>query len=116
MAGSAKVQSSGLSGSSGASSSNEQAGGNGELATGAAVEPTGPVNASLSPAELDRVAGLDGAGAALLRRAAGERQLSTRAVQAVRRVARTVSDLRGLEEVDAEAVATALSLREGLDG
>ena len=109
-------ESSGLSGSCGASSSSAQAGANGELATGATVEPTGPVNASLSPAELDRVAGLDGAGAALLRRAAGERQLSTRAVQAVRRVARTVSDLRGLEEVDAEAVATALSLREGLDG
>ena len=71
-------------------------------------------NARLQSDELDAVAPLDPGPAELLRRAADGRQLSSRAVQSLRRVARTVADLAGRDRIDAEAMATALALREGL--
>ncbi|MGB0331739.1 MAG: YifB family Mg chelatase-like AAA ATPase [Planctomycetota bacterium] len=71
-------------------------------------------NARLQSDELDAVAPLDPRSAELLRRAADGRQLSSRAVQSLRRVARTVADLAGRDRIDAEAMATALALREGL--
>jgi len=71
-------------------------------------------NARLRSDELDAVAPLGRGPADLLRRAADGRQLSSRAVQSLRRVARTVADLAGRERIDTEAMATALALREGI--
>lgn len=81
-----------------------------------AAARSGTPNALLGPEDLDAVAPLDPDAARLLRRAAEERQLSSRAVQSLRRVARTVADLRGVERVDLGAVGAALSLRAGLGG
>src|SRR4030095_6087769 len=52
-------------------------------------------NARLGSTELRRVAALDGAGHALLERAAVRLGLSARALTRVRRVARTIADLAG---------------------
>ena len=52
-------------------------------------------NARLTSTELRRVAPLDGAGHALLERAAARLGLSARAITRVRRVARTIADLAG---------------------
>ncbi len=74
----------------------------------------GLCNARLQSDALDAVGPLDPQPADLLRRAADGRQLSSRAVQSLRRVARTVADLAGRDRIDAEAMATALALRDGL--
>jgi magnesium chelatase family protein len=68
-------------------------------------------NAALDAEELDRHAPLDGAGRALLERAARLRGLSARAVVALRRVARTLADLDERGAVSAEHLARALALR-----
>ena len=73
-----------------------------------------PLNRDLSGDELNAVAAIDQPTVDLLRRAAERRQLSSRAVQSLRRVARTVADLRGLDQIDPQAMATALALRDGL--
>ena len=70
-------------------------------------------NARLSADELDACAPLGHAARSLLARAAAENELSARAIQSVRRVARTVADLAGQNEVGAPALATALALRRG---
>ncbi len=75
---------------------------------------TSRVNGSLEGAELDAVAALSRGPADLLRRAADRHQLSSRAILSVRRVARTVADLRSLQQIDRRAMATALALRAGL--
>ena len=69
---------------------------------------------ALSASELDAVAALSQGPADLLRRAADRHQLSSRAILSVRRVARTVADLRSLQQIDRRAMATALALRAGL--
>lgn len=71
-------------------------------------------NGRLAPEELDRVAPLVGAARELLARAAEQRALSARAVQSLRRVARTVADLQDQAEVDGNCIAQALGLREEL--
>ncbi len=71
-------------------------------------------NAALSADELDRAAALDAESARLLASAAGRRALSARAVQSLRRVARTCADLDGAESVQSHHVAQALSLRANL--
>ncbi len=73
-------------------------------------------NAALLPAELDVVAPLDADALTLLQRAAEAQALSARAIQSIRRVARTVEDLQGQPgaartHVGAAALATALGLR-----
>ncbi len=71
-------------------------------------------NAQLSPGDLDRHASIDAEGRALLERSAARGSLSARALQAVRRVARTLADLDAAGEVGAEHIAEALGLRNGL--
>lgn len=68
-------------------------------------------NAELDARELDRVAPLAGAVRELVEKAAVRRGLSARAVQSLRRVARTLADLDDEEEVQAAHYAQALALR-----
>jgi magnesium chelatase family protein len=68
-------------------------------------------NATLSIDDLDRVAPLTRTSLDLVRRAAAANSLSARAVQSLRRVARTVADLEGRADVRPSDVATALALR-----
>jgi magnesium chelatase family protein len=68
-------------------------------------------NARLTSSELRRVAPLDGAGHALLERAAGRLGLSARAITRVRRVARTIADLAGSPAISAAHLAETLQYR-----
>ncbi|HEY7372246.1 MAG TPA: YifB family Mg chelatase-like AAA ATPase [Polyangia bacterium] len=68
-------------------------------------------NARLSSTELRRVAPLDGAGHALLERAAARLGLSARAITRVRRVARTIADLAGSAVIASGHLAEALQYR-----
>jgi len=68
-------------------------------------------NARLSSTELRRVAPLDGAGHALLERAATRLGLSARAITRVRRVARTIADLAGSATIASGHLAEALQYR-----
>jgi magnesium chelatase family protein len=68
-------------------------------------------NARLTSSELRRVAPLDGAGHALLERAAGRLGLSARAITRVRRVARTIADLAGSPAISAGHLAETLQYR-----
>lgn len=71
-------------------------------------------NAALRGADLDQHAPLDGAAMRLLGRAGEQRELSARAVQSLRRVARTVADVAGSEPIGESHWATALGLRAPL--
>ena len=68
-------------------------------------------NARLTSSELRRVAPLDGAGHALLERAAGRLGLSARAITRVRRVARTIADLAGSPAISTAHLAETLQYR-----
>ena len=68
-------------------------------------------NADLEASELDRVAGLDAEAQRLVLRAAKRQTLSARALQSLRRVARTLADLEDRHDVAAKHVAEALALR-----
>jgi magnesium chelatase family protein len=68
-------------------------------------------NARLSSTELRRVAPLDGAGHALLERAAARLGLSARAITRVRRVARTIADLAGSPAIATAHLAEAIQYR-----
>jgi len=68
-------------------------------------------NARLSSTELRRVAPLDGAGHALLERAAARLGLSARAITRVRRVARTIADLAGSPAIATIHLAEAVQYR-----
>jgi magnesium chelatase family protein len=70
-------------------------------------------NAELAPSELDRLVPLRGHVRELLERASVQGPFSARAIQALRRVARTLADLDAREEVAAEHMARALALRAG---
>ncbi len=74
----------------------------------------GVLNSMLDADELDRFAPLLGPARTLLERAARARSLSARAVQSLRRVARSVADLEGSEEARPEHLAQALALRTRL--
>ncbi len=71
-------------------------------------------NARLDADGLDRHAALDEACRSLLERAARARGLSARALQALRRVARSVADLEGEERITPAHMAQALSMRSKL--
>lgn len=75
-------------------------------------EQGGAPNAELDSRGLDAVAALGDEAAGLLERAARGAAMSARAVQSVRRVARTVADLAGERDVGVRAVGVALGLRE----
>jgi magnesium chelatase family protein len=71
----------------------------------------GLANHGLAGADLDRAAPLVGDARALLTRAAQARGLSARAIQSLRRVARTLADLDGAELPATGHYAQALGLR-----
>ena len=71
----------------------------------------GVVNARLGPADVERHAALDKRGKSELRAAIHRWQLSARALQRVRKVARTVADLAQSESVRGDHVAEALGYR-----
>ncbi|MFN0006385.1 MAG: hypothetical protein ACKVXR_00645 [Planctomycetota bacterium] len=68
-------------------------------------------NGALGSDELDRFAELDGDARALLGSAARRRGLSARAIQSLRRVARTVADLEGARVIGTRHLAQAIALR-----
>jgi magnesium chelatase family protein len=68
-------------------------------------------NVDLDGAALERLVPVEGEARALLSAAAERRELSARALQALRRVARTVADLEGSESVAPSHFAQALALR-----
>ena len=68
-------------------------------------------NADLGADDLDRFAPLGTEARKLVDAAVRRRGLSARAVQSLRRVARTVADLEGIAQVGAEHLAQALALR-----
>lgn len=72
------------------------------------------LNAELDADELDRWATVDGEARALLERAVRLQALSARAVQSLRRVARTLADMAGAQRVSSAELAQALSLRGGV--
>lgn len=68
-------------------------------------------NAAVPPAMLDEVAPLTGGARDLLHRAVHREHLSARAIQSLRRTARTVADLAQEPKISASSVATAIGLR-----
>jgi magnesium chelatase family protein len=68
-------------------------------------------NARLGAALLGRLAPIDGAGHALLERAAARLGLSARAITRIRRVARTIADLEGSDAVRGVHLAETLQYR-----
>ncbi len=68
-------------------------------------------NAELSAAELDLFASLDAQSLELLEAVAARSSLSARALQSLRRVARTIADLDRADSVSARHLAQALALR-----
>lgn len=68
-------------------------------------------NSTLRGKELDKLAKLDDEGTELLRRAMTELGLSARAYDKIRRVARTIADLDGIEAISAHHVGEAIQYR-----
>ncbi len=71
------------------------------------------VNAELSPGALDQHAPISGAATRLLAERLQSGQLSARGLHRVRRVARTLADLGGIDRIDTDHVAEALVLHDG---
>ncbi|MDQ5906768.1 MAG: magnesium chelatase family protein, partial [Pseudomonadota bacterium] len=71
----------------------------------------GKPNARLSTKEIDHHCQPDAAGAALLKQAATRLGLSARAFHRVQKVARTIADLAGTEQIGAAHIAEAVQLR-----
>jgi magnesium chelatase family protein len=71
----------------------------------------GRTNASLSPALMARHCRLDGAALGLLHAAAARLALSARGYDRLRKVARTIADLEGAEEIGQDHIAEALQFR-----
>ena len=73
-------------------------------------------NRALDGEELERVAPLNGEARSMLARAAQSRGLSARAVQSLRRVARTLADLDDKDAIETRHYAQALGLRAPMGG
>ena len=71
----------------------------------------GKPNARLGTKEIDHHCQPDAAGAALLKQAANRLGLSARAFHRVQKVARTIADLAGVEQIGAAHIAEAVQLR-----
>jgi len=71
----------------------------------------GKPNAQLQPREIERLCRLDARGEALLKRALARLSLSARAYHRILKVARTIADLAGDEEIGAPHVAEAIGYR-----
>jgi magnesium chelatase family protein len=68
-------------------------------------------NAQLTPGLMQRHCALDAAAGRLLAAAVGRLALSARGYDRVRKVARTIADLEGHDQIEADAVAEALQFR-----
>ena len=71
----------------------------------------GKINAALTVREIERYCVMEAPAATLLRRAASRFQLSARAVHRLRKVALTLADLAGADEVGRAHAAEALTFR-----
>ena len=78
------------------------------------IERQGKPNALLSPDEVDRHARPDEAGAQLLKQAMARLSLTARAYHRILKVARSIADLAGIQQVGAAHVAEAIHYRRGL--
>lgn len=78
--------------------------------------PAIATNAAAPASVIERVARLDAAGAALIREASERFALTARGFHRVLKLARTIADLDGAEEVSRTHLAEALSYRTGLAG
>ncbi len=76
-----------------------------------AIERQGCLNAALAGNRLDEVAPVSSAAISVLRRQLERGRLSGRGLHRVRRVARTLADLHGVDTVDVDMVRAALVLR-----
>lgn len=68
-------------------------------------------NSELSPQQIKKIAPLDEAGLNLLRRAINQLQLSARGYHRILKVARTIADLAGSENIESKNLAEALQYR-----
>ena len=78
------------------------------------IERQGKPNARLSPDEVDRHARPDEAGAQLLKQAMARLSLTARAYHRILKVARSIADLAGIEQINSAHVAEAIHYRRGL--
>jgi magnesium chelatase family protein len=78
------------------------------------LERQGKPNARLSPDEVDRHARPDEAGAQLLKQAMARLSLTARAYHRILKVARSIADLAGIEQISSAHVAEAIHYRRGL--
>ncbi|ENO88054.1 YifB family Mg chelatase-like AAA ATPase [Thauera linaloolentis] len=87
-----------------------------EQARAVQVGRQGMVNARLDSSGVERFCVPDAAGAALLRQAMNQLDLSARAYHRILRVARTLADMAGAAQPGTAQVAEAIQYRRGLDG
>ncbi|MCK9389143.1 MAG: YifB family Mg chelatase-like AAA ATPase [Sulfuritalea sp.] len=78
------------------------------------IERQGKPNAQLTPDEVDRHALPDAAGAQLLKQAMARLALTARAYHRILKVARSIADLAGMQQINAAHVAEAIHYRRGL--
>jgi magnesium chelatase family protein len=80
--------------------------------TGNAALPSGiTCNADMRPAEVRQYCNLDETGRALMRSAMSQLQLSARAYHRILKLARTIADLAGAEQIGPAQLAEALQYR-----
>ncbi|MCK9380945.1 MAG: YifB family Mg chelatase-like AAA ATPase [Sulfuritalea sp.] len=78
------------------------------------IERQGKPNARLSPDEIDLHARPDEAGAQLLKQAMARLALTARAYHRILKVARSIADLAGIQQINSAHVAEAIHYRRGL--